>query len=193
MVRNESIDSLKGILIIFVIIGHALHGTLDENILRYVIYSFHMPVFLFISGYLINLQRIQSLSAKDLLVKYWKRMLFPWGVALFFYSFVLSIPHFTLLEFVEKLSHPYYHLWYVPTLFVFICIVWMITHVKERTVALIFLVALGLIFSNMHIKVGCLRMCYFIFFMFGVISKNSDVKVENLLVSGEAVRKHNVS
>ena len=43
--RNRSIDAIKGILIFLVVIGHVLPGSLDENVIRYVIYSFHMPAF----------------------------------------------------------------------------------------------------------------------------------------------------
>lgn len=47
--RNPYWDTLKGILIVLVVLGHT--GTaLGEKILS-VIYSFHMPLFLFISGY----------------------------------------------------------------------------------------------------------------------------------------------
>lgn len=177
--RNESIDTLKGILIILVIVGHVLLGTLDENILRYVIYSFHMPVFFFISGYLISLQKIRSITPKELMAKYWKRMLLPWLIALFLYSFVLSVTHFTPIEFVKRLLHPYYHLWYVPTLFAFVILIWMISHIKERTLSIILAVALGLILDKMLVEEGCLRMTYFIYFYLGVLAKDVDLKLQN--------------
>ena len=40
--RNYSIDTVKGFLILCVIIGHVLLGSLEQNVFRYVIYSFHM-------------------------------------------------------------------------------------------------------------------------------------------------------
>ena len=48
--RNSRIDFLKGVIIILVIIGHILPGSLDVNILRYVIYSFHIPLFFGLNG-----------------------------------------------------------------------------------------------------------------------------------------------
>lgn len=48
--RNDSIDFAKGFLMIFVILGHIVQGTIEDGNLRGVIYSFHMPLFLFISG-----------------------------------------------------------------------------------------------------------------------------------------------
>lgn len=50
------VDSLKGILILLVVLGHAIQNTLgevcDTNHLWNIIYSFHMPAFMAISGYL---------------------------------------------------------------------------------------------------------------------------------------------
>lgn len=47
-------DNIKIVLIILVLFGHALEEISLENgygIIRACIYSFHMPVFIFISGY----------------------------------------------------------------------------------------------------------------------------------------------
>ncbi len=57
--RNENIDCIKGIAIIFVIIGHGISFFSSNDDALYVwriayniIYSFHMPVFFIVSGYL---------------------------------------------------------------------------------------------------------------------------------------------
>ncbi|MFV0325722.1 MAG: acyltransferase family protein [Bacteroides xylanisolvens] len=47
MTRLNQFDILKAIGIILVIIGH----TLDYNMMRNIIYSFHMPLFFLVSGY----------------------------------------------------------------------------------------------------------------------------------------------
>lgn len=57
--RNQILDATKGIAIIFVVLGHAIQQVsglenkeaLNMPILRFII-SFHMPLFVFISGYL---------------------------------------------------------------------------------------------------------------------------------------------
>lgn len=64
--RNNTIDIAKGFLIICVILGHLLLDTLNENVVRYVIYSFHMPLFMFLSGYLITYQRCLRCQQKTL-------------------------------------------------------------------------------------------------------------------------------
>lgn len=49
-------DSLKGILIVLVVLGHAMQETLKagcfENHVWNYIYSFHMPAFMAVSGFL---------------------------------------------------------------------------------------------------------------------------------------------
>ena len=84
--RNRSVDAVKGILIFLVVIGHVLLGTLDENIIRYTIYSFHMPAFFFVSGYLLDMERLAGQGYWSVLSKYWKRMLAEWSVAWLVYT-----------------------------------------------------------------------------------------------------------
>jgi len=52
--RNVQIDVLKGIAILLVVIGHSIQSSylkFDENIIFRYIYSFHMALFMFLSGY----------------------------------------------------------------------------------------------------------------------------------------------
>lgn len=184
MVRNESIDALKGLLIIFVIIGHILLGTLDENVLRYIIYSFHMPVFMFISGYLLNYEKISSLTGKGLVIKYWKRMLLPWCLALIVYSLCCSGMNLTLYSFASRFLHPYYHLWYVPTLFVFIVIIWLLSYIKEQMTVFVFLIVIGVIFNNLLISINAIKINYLVFFVLGVVTQQAKIKVANLSRGG---------
>jgi len=53
--RLYYLDTMKGILIILVVLGHAIQSTIPDyqhNFLFRLIYSFHMPLFFLISGYL---------------------------------------------------------------------------------------------------------------------------------------------
>lgn len=56
MARDNRIDSLKGLLIILVVLGHVITTLDNNNIINHavmgVIYVFHMPLFILISGYL---------------------------------------------------------------------------------------------------------------------------------------------
>lgn len=60
--RNVTIDVLKGITIILVVLGHVIQtiyspDSYDENWIFKIIYSFHMPLFIFISGYLAGFKK----------------------------------------------------------------------------------------------------------------------------------------
>lgn len=55
-IRIEWIDSLKGIGIFLVVLGHA---TIDNKAFSYI-FSFHMPLFFFISGYLFDFNKYKS-------------------------------------------------------------------------------------------------------------------------------------
>lgn len=121
--RNHTVDAFKGFLILLVVLGHVLLGTLQENVFRYVIYSFHMPTFFFISGYLIRVESLCKLSFKELLVKYWNRMLKMWVLAFFVFSVYALRDCFSLKSLLKLCVQPYYHLWFVPALFVMICVV----------------------------------------------------------------------
>lgn len=51
MNRILQIDVLKGFAILLVVLGHAIYETYSENnIVFRMIYSFHMPLFMFLSG-----------------------------------------------------------------------------------------------------------------------------------------------
>lgn len=53
-VRNYQIDSIRGFAILLVVIGHVIQKNyvdFDNNTIFKYIYSFHMPLFMFISGY----------------------------------------------------------------------------------------------------------------------------------------------
>lgn len=79
MERNESIDIIKGVLIILVLLGHSISLVYGEscvdNIVFKIIYSFHMPLFVFVSGYLF--QKSLQKKFKDLLGQKIKRLIVP--------------------------------------------------------------------------------------------------------------------
>ena len=54
MERDITVDIAKGIGIIFVVIGHLNHFFSYEGLAMTIIYSFHMPLFIFLSGYVFN-------------------------------------------------------------------------------------------------------------------------------------------
>ncbi len=125
--RNPYIDLLKGMLILFVIAGHLLVGGIRTTFPRYLIYSFHMPLFIALSGYLIRPEGLLSLSFPALLRKYFHRLLLPWLIAVQIFYLVTHLTHMDEISFMDYLSSYwdiYFHLWYVPALLVWILLTW---------------------------------------------------------------------
>ncbi len=78
--RDWYLDALKGIGIFLMIIGHVVSPIRD------VIFSFHMPLFFFISGYL-----YKDRTAKDIIKRNAKKVLLPYVVTCLFIWLLLII------------------------------------------------------------------------------------------------------
>lgn len=168
--RNNLIDFLKGLLIILVIIGHVLPGELSNNPVRYIIYSFHMPAFFYVSGVVY--------SGKRKLKDYAIRLGIPWLFAIQIYFFLLNYNSLSIISYVKAYIFPYYHLWFVCG-FLF-CII--IAKVCRENIKL--LICIGLVFSIISIMLNgnefiiwkfvehTIRPQYLLFFSLGILSRN---------------------
>lgn len=128
--RWNAFDLYKGILIFMVVIGHIVPENINESIVRYMCYAYHMPLFIGISGFLTDINKWEQLSFISLLKKYWKRAIYPWLVTVTVWVFldVVDLLMFntatgkgakrTALEafqlILNRYTHPPYHLWYIP-------------------------------------------------------------------------------
>ena len=72
--RIEWIDTLRGLAMFFVVWGHLFPS--NKWILRKYIYSFHMPLFFFISG--LTYKENANMSFKELIKKLFKRLIIPY-------------------------------------------------------------------------------------------------------------------
>ena len=73
--RDKSIDIAKGIGILLVILGHV--PTVPTE-LKKIIYSFHMPLFFFVSGYLYNIAKYNSLKLREFIITRIKKFIVPY-------------------------------------------------------------------------------------------------------------------
>lgn len=149
--RNSNIDHLRGCLMLLVVIGHIVLGSVHENTLRYIIYAFHMPLFIGLSGYLINREKLYGSALADLISRYWWRIVLPFIFAFVFYTGVLLTHAYqegrlTTSLLLSYLYTPYYHLWFVPTLVIWVGMFWLMLkqRLAGRWAALVFLVLTGL-------------------------------------------------
>lgn len=128
--RDLSVDSLKGLAIGFVVIGHAVIGLQTKNILGNgwdsvvaFIYSFHMPLFFFCSGFFISTQ-IEKLSSIGFFQSRFWRLIYPlvlWTYIFLGIKFLAGSFQNTPIEFADLLRlplPPYAHLWFLWALFI---------------------------------------------------------------------------
>lgn len=99
MARLASMDMLKGFAIIMVIAGHAVQYLIsghyyDKEVYR-LIYSFHMPLFMAITGFFASGQGGKYISIKQLTKRAY-HLLLPLVVYAFVMRFIFhAMPHFT--------------------------------------------------------------------------------------------------
>lgn len=83
-VRNNSLDVAKGIGIILVVIGHVMSPVMSgHSVIEWlysVIYTFHMPLFFFISGYVAKKLVTKPVDKTELLKQRLFRLIIPYCV-----------------------------------------------------------------------------------------------------------------
>lgn len=89
--RDKEIDALKGLAIILVVMGHIIAFSnlenYSNNILFNFIYAFHMPLFFFISGYLV-FGRFGPTTGSWIYKKF-RQLIIPYIIFTLFYFYVL--------------------------------------------------------------------------------------------------------
>lgn len=126
--RNILFDIIKGVAIYLVVLGHSIQYLMgdgwQENVLAKCIYMFHMPLFIFISGYFFSSSADKS-SIGDFVKKKFVRILLPsitYGLMMIVVNTVLSSMkrHVLYVNFPENME--YFGLWFLSILFVISCL-----------------------------------------------------------------------
>ncbi|MFN8416986.1 MAG: acyltransferase [Cytophagaceae bacterium] len=146
MTKLNSIDFFKGVLVLLVILGHVLLGQMNESLGRTIIYSFHMPLFVGISGFLFNIESIQKLSIIGIFQKYKYRVIIPWFIAVATYYFfnTHSVDKLSLTGFVQTIIYPFFHLWFIPAYLGWIVITWLL---HKLHISNMFILIIALLFT----------------------------------------------
>lgn len=189
-----------------VITGHIILGEITENLGSYIIYSFHMPIFIGISGYLLNYNKIGQLNFSKLFSKYFYRAILPWLIAVVFYLFASKYNQLHLKNiipsFLNSLWLPFYHLWFIEAFLSWIFIAWAANKLKISITALLIISFVVALFASVmqhypqlyqHIRyvntIGDMLMYdfrpfYFMFFVFGIYLKVNPPKMNAVLNIG---------
>nr|WP_317357757.1 acyltransferase family protein [uncultured Tyzzerella sp.] len=110
--RNLLFDNIKGLLIFLVVFGHSLELLKNEYIIANIIYTFiyffHMPAFIFISGYFSkDLKKSQDSAFEKFLLPFLIITL-PWNIVSFILGITDNYSFFT----------PAWAMWYLFSMFI---------------------------------------------------------------------------
>jgi fucose 4-O-acetylase-like acetyltransferase len=156
--RNTLADSLKGGAILLVVVGHVIqviHGSTVkclENELYIAIYSFHMPIFVLVSGYFAS----KSLECRNFQAFCWRRAqrllvpFFTWAVILYFqhklhdgeYLKALMSP----LAAYKSIIAPIHGLWFLWALF-WVSVIAAAFSISRRNTIVVGLLVCGVSFA----------------------------------------------
>jgi fucose 4-O-acetylase-like acetyltransferase len=124
--HNSYLDVLKGFAISLVVLGHSIqtfdgNGRYDSNVLFRIIYSFHMPLFMFLAG------AVASYSPRPMDWKFFRRkfyqLIVPF-VSWYLVGYFLTNAHRTVAfgHYLQKVvESPDNGLWFLPALFLNFC------------------------------------------------------------------------
>lgn len=139
--KNTLISFLQAFGIVLVVLGHSRQGAPEEPLWSVWLYTFHMPLFMFISGFLLRHtqerkgNRLADIPAGQFLRKKARRLLVPYvvlGTLAFVPKVLLSrfAVHPLYLSFsdyarmwVYPAENPIVQFWFLPTLFLIFLLV----------------------------------------------------------------------
>ena len=174
-------DNCKGFLIILVVFAHFLYGLQEQrnwnSILVQIIYMFHMPAFVFVSGYFSKRESSHNL-----------RSILFLGVAYFLYTsgFILFNLHQGIPEL--SLTYPYYSAWYILALIIWRLLTPYLAKIRGVEVILIVISILSGYWTEFDLKYTAVKVIVFYpFFMAGYLLQSDTVDRLQRYVSNKRI------
>ncbi len=182
--RDLFLDLLKGIAIVLVIVGHVIQFSdtsqpdFFKNYFFKAIYLFHMPLFIFISGYVSY--KIEQGGISNFIIKRWEHLILPMLAGSLLYTLIYASKNrFNndlieyLLFFKDYLANAF---WYIYTLiYCNICSYLIHKIAKDNTLILISSVILFTFLPDSY-YLSYFKFLY-PFYIMGYISKKESCKV----------------
>lgn len=177
MQRIQYIDRLKGLAIILVVMGHVFGFKQPDDGLNTFIYTFHMPLFMFLSGLVIS-----APPRFCKILKKWRRFLVPFLVVGFACTFYrrLTIESF----FCESSKGGYWYLW---VLAVFYLLLWVYRFVGRGKKGVVLDI---LLFGIIYISFKLIVRAFNILGEHDILSLNYCVEMYPFFMLGYFVRKY---
>lgn len=164
--RNYLFDNLKVLLIFLVVVGHLLENYINSSMilssLYFFIFMFHMPLFIYVSGYFSkNIEKCKRNSIKHLLIPF------------IFFNIIWYV---SIGNFKFPILYAGWTLWYIFSLFIWRF--FLIDIVKVKWVLGLSII-LGLLVGSVNKYVDLLSFsrtfAFFPFFLFGYYSDSSTI------------------
>lgn len=194
------ISILQGWSMLLVVIGHAGLSKIPRNpdepvisLIEYVIYSFHMPLFMMISGYLFYFTRVRSsMGYSRMLLDKLKRLGIPYiaftGITFLlknmFNEYMIRQTSFSPREiihaFLYPTDNPLGELWFIATLLVIFVVSPVLIRALRRPLYAA-MAGVGLLLLYLfpgHVQLFCLSLAarYLIWFFIGLLLSRYDGK-----------------
>lgn len=174
--RDYLFDNIKVLLIFLVVFGHSIEYYIDDNfILRTIyitIYFFHMPLFVFISGYFSsNIDKCRKMAFEKLLMPF---IIFN----ILWYAFLSLTSHKLVIDFLT----PGFALWYLVCLFIWRIFLKDLIKIRHiLLISIVFGILAGLI-TSVGLSLSLSRIiCFLPFFMAGYyFDKEKINKIKNI-------------
>jgi fucose 4-O-acetylase-like acetyltransferase len=183
--RMDVLDFLKGIFVILMITFHLVYISESYPYVKRVVYTFHMPGFLIISGYLMNISKPRRDVMGTLLGYAIPYIIMECGYIVMASALPIRehIDHLTWRVFIEKLFlHPIGPYWYLQTLIVCgLSYFTVFMYIPMKTVSKIIL--LGIIFHLLSDGVGLMTLACSLYFLVGVIVRQSHLSFTDVFQS----------
>jgi fucose 4-O-acetylase-like acetyltransferase len=174
--RNELIDILKGFSILLVVLGHSVQYNqpeeFDQNILFRFIYSFHMPLFMYLAGYV---AKMSFDGATKQLVSRIRTLLLPflsWFLVSYLFTWLINYgaqPHLPDLgkRFLLLIQNPGRGLWFLWTLFAIYIILFVSIKISKKHTAAILLLwyaVINILNTFINPRFGLMSISWYILF-----------------------------
>ena len=176
MERNHFIDAIKGLLILLVIIGHCLqygngynylnHRLFYDDFIFRSIYTFHMPMFMIVSGFLFSYSNKKTLGT--VVISKLKSIGVPFVVfctiIYFIWWFCNDLNKFYFSDFFLKMR---INMWFLSSVLVNCIIVAIITHTLGKMSGWIIAALFFLLFFISDSSISASHKYMFFFFFVG--------------------------
>lgn len=196
---NRKISFLQSFGIILVVLGHT-NNTEGTFYLRDLIYTFHMPLFVFISGYLLKFTNpnLNEINLKEFVKKKIKRLLIPYVVIstlayipkFILNKFAVRPVQFSLKSYIEGLvfpwDNPIIFFWFLPTIFLIMLVFIFLNKMMKNKIEYIVIISLffnliSIYFNNIKFLNISGVLNYLLFFTLGIFYCNKEEKINGYL------------